>query len=131
MPSMPYKKSLLFAVSALFIAPLAGCGEGFEPVAYTGFPYGNIRTAGTGVAYVRANMLPERGPVIEAAQPENEGIIEVPEPQREPEPAPAVEEPEPLQETKDILENIDEQAGDKIFNDTQEGEKIFNDKQRK
>jgi len=128
MPSAPYKKTLLFAASALFVLPLASCGEGYERVAYTGFPYNNIRTAGTGVAYVRTNMLPKRGPVIEAEQPQNEAIMT---PQSEPMPAPSVAEPAPLQETKDILENIGEQAEDKMFNDAQEGEKMFNKKQRK
>ena len=48
----------------LFLAApllLAGCGEGWEmQLTNTAFPYGNQRTAGSGVAYVRAQMMPER-----------------------------------------------------------------------
>ena len=41
--------------------PLAACGEDWEmQLTNTPFPYGNQRTAGTGVAYVLAKMMPER-----------------------------------------------------------------------
>ncbi len=111
MPSVRIKTRLLLALPVLFALPLAGCGEGYEMVSYDGFPYNNIRTAGSGIAYVRANLLPERGPVIEAAQPENVPVIQ-------PEPAP---EPiaEPIQETKDILEDINTQSADKFFEEKQ------------
>ncbi len=47
---------------AVLAAPLAlaACGDGWEMVRTTQFPYGNERTAGTGVAYVRAKMLPKK-----------------------------------------------------------------------
>ena len=44
---------------------LAGCGEGYEAVQYEGFPYGNDRTAGSGIANVRINMMPEKGPRVD------------------------------------------------------------------
>jgi hypothetical protein len=92
---------------------LSAC-EGYEPAPYVGFPYDNIRTAGTGVEYVRANMAPSKGPVLQPAKP-------VPAPPPAAAPAqPAGPAPAPIQETKDILENIDSDA-----------EKLFNENQRK
>ena len=45
---------------------LAACGEGWEPQELRGrVPYTEERTAGPGVEYVRAYMLPEKGPVLE------------------------------------------------------------------
>ncbi len=52
-----------FSKLFLLILPfcLAACGEGWEMQRTTNFlPYGNIRTAGSGVMYVRAKMMPER-----------------------------------------------------------------------
>ncbi|HBR69389.1 MAG TPA: hypothetical protein DEA55_08455 [Rhodospirillaceae bacterium] len=96
------------------VLPLAGC-DGYERVAYTGVPYNNERTAGTGVAYVRANMLPEKGPVIEAAKPENKEIVK-PKAEAPPPPPPAA----PLEETKDILDDVSDDKADEIFNDAQD-----------
>lgn len=56
-------KPLLILVPLLF---LSACGEGYEMVPYEGTPYGD-RTAGKGVAYVRAKMAPQKGPVLEPA----------------------------------------------------------------
>lgn len=40
---------------------LAACGDGWEMVRTDAmFPYGNKRTAGTGVAYVVAKMMPKK-----------------------------------------------------------------------
>jgi hypothetical protein len=48
------------AVSAICL--LTACsGEELVQVPYEGTPYGNERTAGFGVAYVRASMAPARG----------------------------------------------------------------------
>ncbi len=60
------KKFLLLgaAVPVLF---LAGCGDGWEMKPYHNTPYDGDRTAGTGVEYVRAHMMPEKGPVIKPA----------------------------------------------------------------
>ncbi len=47
---------------------LAACGEGWEMIRVDNVvPYGNTRTAGTGVAYVRAKMMPEKELKLEAA----------------------------------------------------------------
>ncbi|MCB1782753.1 MAG: hypothetical protein KDI13_02045 [Alphaproteobacteria bacterium] len=44
---------------------LTACGDGWEAVRTDQIlPYGNQRTAGTGVAYVRANMLPQKELVV-------------------------------------------------------------------
>lgn len=48
---------------ALLASPLllTACGEGYELIRTdTMFPYGNQRTAGSGVAYVLAKMMPEK-----------------------------------------------------------------------
>jgi len=48
------------------VLALAACGEGWEVVEMRGqVPYTQDRTAGPGVKYVRAYMLPEKGPVLE------------------------------------------------------------------
>lgn len=56
----------------LLAAPLAlsACGDGWEMIRTdTMVPYGNTRTAGTGVAYVLAKMLPEKDLKLEPAAP--------------------------------------------------------------
>lgn len=71
-------------LSVLSLFALAGCGDGWEVRPYDGTPYGD-RTAGRGVEYVRAKMAPQKGPVIQATQPENTMVIQTPAPA----PAPA------------------------------------------
>ncbi|MCB1533032.1 MAG: hypothetical protein KDJ35_09215 [Alphaproteobacteria bacterium] len=107
-------RSLRFAVLA---APflLAACGEGYEMVKTDEiFPYGNQRTAGSTYAYVLASLLPERelnlSPISEAQaaeEPPAEAVIQ---------PAPA-KEPE-LEETKDILEELDNDM-EQVFEESQ------------
>lgn len=56
---MAVKRALILSMSSLFM--LTGCGDGYELVkTNTMFPYGNERTAGSGVAYVLAKMLPKK-----------------------------------------------------------------------
>ncbi len=58
---MSFKKIKTILLLAIFVLPLSACGEGWvveKTTAY--FPYGNQRTAGSGVVYVRAKLLPER-----------------------------------------------------------------------
>lgn len=80
---------------------LAGCGEGYEMVRTADmFPYGNQRTAGTGVAYVLAKMMPERELNLQTVERPHQ--------------------PEALEETQDILDNIEKdieapQPADQIF----------------
>lgn len=73
------KKTILrLAVLSAPLLSLTACGEGWEAQKTdTAFPYGNQRTAGSGVAYVRAKMLPEKELKIETAI---EDIVEVPKP---------------------------------------------------
>lgn len=54
---------------ALLASPLllTACGEGYELIRTdTMFPYGNQRTAGSGVAYVLAKMMPEKNLNLES-----------------------------------------------------------------
>ena len=56
---------------AVLAAPLflAACGDGYEMIRTdTMFPYGNQRTAGSGVAYVLAKMMPEKELVLVPAE---------------------------------------------------------------
>lgn len=54
-----------FLILAAAMPLLAACGEGWvmQPIRDYA-PYGEGRTAGSGVAYVRAYLLPEKGPVL-------------------------------------------------------------------
>lgn len=75
--SMAFKRTVLLSASSLFL--LAGCGEGYEMVkTNTMFPYGNQRTAGSGVAYVLAKMMPEKELKLEpvAANPVTPKAVE-------------------------------------------------------
>ncbi len=102
-------RSLKFLVLA---APLllGACGEGYEMVRSDSFPYNNERTAGTGVAYVLAKLMPERElnlePVTRAEEPK---VIE---------PASAEPVAEPVAETKEILDDLETEM-DEIFEDAQ------------
>ena len=62
-------RSLKYLILAVPLA-LTACGDGWEMTRTEQFPYGNIRTAGTGVAYVRAKMLPEKQLNVEPAGPQ-------------------------------------------------------------
>ena len=59
-----YRK-VIIALSGLSALSLAACGEGYEMVKVRGsVPYVEERTAGPGVAYVRAHMMPEKTIVL-------------------------------------------------------------------
>lgn len=84
---MPSLKNLGLMTVALLPLTLTACGgEGWElRKTTTTFPYGNQRTAGSGVEWVRASMMPAKGPVIEAPQPTPEPApVVLPEPAPEP-----------------------------------------------
>lgn len=53
-------RSSLCALSIMPTLLLAACGGDLEPAPYEGVPYTQERTAGRGVQYVRASMLPPR-----------------------------------------------------------------------
>ena len=68
----------LAVIMAASVSPLmlAACGDGYEAVPYHGIPYVEERTAGHGVAYVRAHLQPAKGPVLpEAITPQSETVI--------------------------------------------------------
>jgi hypothetical protein len=105
-----------FRYIALFTFPLflAACGEGYEMIKTdTMFPYGNARTAGSGVAYVRANMMPEKTLKVEPPMAEEAAPVAMPPP------PPAVEEQKPA-DTQQILDKVQEDM-----------EQMFEEKQRK
>ena len=92
---------------------LSACDGSWEMQPYHGTPYGD-RTAGSGVEYVRAHLMPEKGPVIKPAQPAAQSVI-VPVPEY-----PAVMEEAQEENGKGIV--------DKMINS---GEKFFRDLQKK
>jgi hypothetical protein len=92
------KKFTSYAFVTVGILMLTGCGEGYEISRYEGFPYGNERTAGTGIAYVRAKMMSEKGPVIEDLEAHPKGTAT--EPRQE------ALEPEPVEEFPEEAEKL-------------------------
>ncbi len=79
------KKSILRLAVLSSPLLLGACGEGWEAQkTTTAFPYGNERTAGSGVIYVRAKMLPKKELKIEAiaeveAEPEVKPVLDAEE----------------------------------------------------
>lgn len=61
---MTLRRSLALMTGVVSVFTLSACGEGWVPQKYTGFPYEEERTAGSGVEYVRARLLPEKGPIL-------------------------------------------------------------------
>jgi len=56
---MKFRISPIAVIGACLM--LSACGEGWVPQLTTDMtPYGNSRTAGSGVVYVRANMMPAK-----------------------------------------------------------------------
>lgn len=92
-------KYLLLAAPFL----LSACGDGYEAIRTTEYmPYGNQRTAGSGVAYVLSSMLPEKELKLEPATRPMEA-----EPQTETE-----------AETKAVLKDLEKDM-DEIFEEKQ------------
>jgi hypothetical protein len=58
-------KALAFLSLPFF---LVACEEGWETKSYSGVPYTHERTAGFGLAYVRAKMMPVQGFVNEVPE---------------------------------------------------------------
>lgn len=69
-------KKFLMLGTALSVLFLTGCGEGWEMRTYNNTPYGD-RTAGGGVEYVRAHMMPAKG--VQAEAPKKEVKVTPPE----------------------------------------------------
>lgn len=71
-------KTLLRSALFLSLFALTACGEGWEKqLTNTVFPYGNQRTAGSGVMYVRAKMLPRKELKIVPAQRDRKPLVRV------------------------------------------------------
>ncbi|MCM2344521.1 MAG: hypothetical protein NDJ24_08175 [Alphaproteobacteria bacterium] len=106
MPSL--KRLGLMTVTLLPLALTACGGEGWQMQPTKRFPYGNERTAGSGVEYVRASMMPAKGPVLEPAKPAEEvAAPPPPPPPPAPAPEPEVEEPEePMAPADKVFNNI-------------------------
>ena len=58
------RHDLLTGILLCSLSLLSACGEGWEIVQYDGVPYGEDRTVGSGIKFVRAHLLPEKGPVL-------------------------------------------------------------------
>lgn len=70
-------RQVLMSVCGLSTLALAACGEGYEVVKVRGqVPYTEERTAGPGVAYVRAHLMPAKTIVLPAeTQVESETVV--------------------------------------------------------
>ena len=91
---------------AIFMTPflLGACGEGYDQTRTDQWvPYGNTRTAGTGIAYVKAKMMPKKelnlSSVKETVDTKSDPVI------AEPEPA-----PEPAVDHEDAMEKLFDEA---------------------
>lgn len=59
-------RRVVFVLSGVSALALTACGEGYEMVQVRGqVPYTEERTAGPGVAYVRAHMMPQKSVVVD------------------------------------------------------------------
>lgn len=100
---MPSLRTLVLLSAVPFA--LTACGEGWEKqLTDSYFPYGNQRTAGSGVAYVVAKMMPSKELKV------------APAPKAAPAPEPA---PEPVKnEAHDVLAPLDSDM-ERLFKDKQ------------
>jgi hypothetical protein len=110
----PTFKRALQLSAALPILALAACGEGYEMIPYNAVPYEMERTAGTGVAYVLASMMPAKGVVEETPKEEATPAAEAPA-EEEVSTPPAEEVPAPAPEP----EAAKPADGDKVFHEKQ------------
>lgn len=91
-----FKPSMRFALFCMPLLMLSACGEGWEfQRVDNAVPYSS-RTAGTGVAYVRAKMLPKKEVVVDT-------VVE--------EVAPIVETPAPVLKAEEIFEDVQGKGG--------------------
>ena len=80
---MPSIKTVILAAASAPMFFLAAC-DGYEPVEMTHMvPFTMERTAGKGVMYVRAAMMPAKGPVTEPVTPQPPLMTPAPEPEPE------------------------------------------------
>lgn len=100
MPTTKILRGSVLILAALPAFALAACGD-LVPTPYDGVPYTHERTAGRGVAYVRASMLPPKETKTETIMEEKTVVT-----------APAVVEPTPPPPPPIT-------AGDKVFDNKQ------------
>lgn len=62
-----FRATSLLILSGVSTLGLSACGEGWVAMPYQGVPYGEERTAGSGVKFVRDHLLPSKGPILDAA----------------------------------------------------------------
>lgn len=66
---MTKKLLIIMGASVVSLMALSACGrednQTWEAIEYEGVPYTEERTAGRGIKYVLATLLPEKGPVLE------------------------------------------------------------------
>lgn len=81
-------RNAVLAVVALPALALSACGgEGdYVPTPYHNVPYTHERTAGTGIAYVRASMLPRKEAKVETMLQTAEPVVAPAEPMTPPPP---------------------------------------------
>lgn len=92
---------------AVLCAPLllAACGDGWEAQKTTDyFPYGDRRTAGSGVVYVRKNMMPEKELKVE---PVSQAAAAPAAPVDEPKPALTADKIFTQSQTKGVIQSPD------------------------
>ena len=93
-------------LSLLALTPfiLSACGDGWEMVLTKDvFPYGNARTAGSGVMYVRKHLAPPKEMKLESAQEMKEKVME-PSTAEPVESIEAMAEKKPMVESKPMVE---------------------------
>lgn len=100
-------KKILLMGAMLPTIFLAGCGDGWEIKTYESFPYGNMRTAGHGVEYVREHMMPKKGTKIKVVAPENKPLVK-----------PDVKSEPVVVKDKNVLDSV-LNSGEKFFRDLQ------------
>ena len=98
--------------SVAIILGLTACGQNYTPQKYTGFPYNNTRTAGSGIEYVLANLAPPKG-IEPKMMKEVEEVEEIEE----------VESPEVKMENEAPL--IPSTRAEKIFKEFQSKTKTY------
>ncbi|MBI1301820.1 MAG: hypothetical protein GC137_09220 [Alphaproteobacteria bacterium] len=108
------KSSFLRTFLILSTLSLGACGEGWEMQRTEEYlPYGNSRTAGSGVVYVRAKLLPKKELNIEPAQEvvEEKPVFEEKAPEPEVAEEVRVDEVEPVLDAEEIFKEAQTKGG--------------------
>jgi hypothetical protein len=103
--SYPARAARTALLGAVLSAPLllTACGEGYDMERIKGVvPYTLERTAGTGVAYVRAKMLPEKELVVAPVETKAEAPAAPPAPAAVSAPEEKIKDMEPMFHDKQV-----------------------------